>query len=90
MKFVYAQSGIDLPILESINKLIINPILYFLFVLATLFFMYGLVEFIAGASNQEKREIGKNHMIWGILGLLIMVGVFGIMNIICRTIGATC
>jgi uncharacterized membrane protein YidH (DUF202 family) len=70
---------------EIINKTtqeIINPFIVFLAVLATVIFLWGIVEFVAGADNEEKRNLGKKHIIWGILGLAIMLGVFGIMQIL--------
>jgi len=49
---------------------------------AIVFFIYGLVEFIGGANNEEKRKTGKQHIIWGIIGLFIMAAVWGIMSIL--------
>ena len=51
--------------------------------LAVLFFLYGVMEFIAGAGNEEKRTQGKRHIIWGIIGIFIMISVFGIMRLLC-------
>ena len=31
-------------------------------------FIYGIVEYIWSADNEEKVEVGKKHMIWGIRG----------------------
>jgi len=38
--------------------------------------------------KEDKRTAGKQHMIWGIIGMAIMVSVFGIINLIMSTIGA--
>ncbi len=69
-------------LLEKINKEILNPFIGLLISIALLVFIYGVVEFIAGADNEDKRTQGKQHIIWGIIGLFIMVSVFGIMKII--------
>jgi uncharacterized membrane protein YidH (DUF202 family) len=69
-------------LLSKINTQILNPIIGLLIAIALVVFLYGVVEFIAGADNQEKRETGKKHMIWGIVGLFIMVAVFGLMNLL--------
>ena len=45
-------------------------------------FIYGIVEYIWSADNEEKVEVGKKHMIWGIVGIFVMLGVYGILNIL--------
>lgn len=73
--------------LANANRLIINPIIYLLFAIALVYFLYGMVEFIAGADNEEKRMTGKSHMLWGIIGLGIMLGVWSILQIVINTLG---
>ena len=69
-------------IIEKIKDKILNPIEIFLIVLATLFFLWGVVDFIAGAASEERRTKGKQHMIWGILGLAIILGARGIITVL--------
>ncbi len=69
-------------LLSKINTQIINPLIGLMIAIAVVFFLYGVLEFIMGADNAEKKETGKQHMIWGIIGLFIMVAVFGIMNLL--------
>ena len=69
----------------KVDNLIINPIIGFLFALAVVYFLYGVFEFIANGANDEKKTTGKAHMMWGIIGLTIMMGVFMIMNMILNT-----
>lgn len=70
----------------NVNKFIINPLILLLFALAVLYFVYGIVEFISNQENEEKKTKGKSHMIWGIIGITIMMGVFTIMNMILNTL----
>src|SRR3989344_4823565 len=72
--------------LVKVNTQIINPLIGFLFALAIAFFLYGVFSFIMNQSNEEKKTSGKQHMIWGILGIAIMLSVWGIMNIILSTL----
>lgn len=80
-KTIYAASNAS-DLISSINQKILNPIIGLMFGLALVVFLYGVIEFIAGSANEEKRKIGKQHMLWGIIGLFIMVSVFGIINLI--------
>lgn len=73
--------------MASVNKVIINPLIYFIFALAVGYFLYGLVKYLLNPENEELRTSSKSHMLWGIFGMFIMVAVFGIMNLILTTIG---
>ena len=66
----------------GINKYLINPIIIVLFAIATLVFVYGLVEFIANKDSEDKQKEGKKHMLWGIVGLAVMAGAVGLKDII--------
>jgi len=61
---------------------IINPFFYLIFGLATLVFIFGVVEMMASPDDSEGRENGKRHIIWGIIGASIMIGTGGIIRII--------
>jgi succinate dehydrogenase/fumarate reductase cytochrome b subunit len=69
----------------KVDSLIINPLITLLFALAVVYFLYGMFEFIANAENDEKKTSGKQHMLWGVVGLTIMMGVWFILNVILST-----
>jgi len=66
---------------------IINPLIAILFALALALFMWGIARFIWSADDETAREQGKSHMIWGLVGMLIMVSVYGILNVATSIIG---
>lgn len=68
---------------------ILNPVIGLLFALALAYFVYGVVVFIANADNEEARKQGKRHMAYSVLGLLIMVGVWGVLQLIINSLGLT-
>ena len=74
--------------INTINKVVINPIIYFLFSLGTILFLFGIIRFFLNPTDETIRKESKNHMGWGLIGMFIMVSVFGIMNLIVKTIGA--
>ncbi len=86
INIAYAASGSVDSFIMNVNKLIINPIIVLLFVLALAYFLWGVFQFIANGENEEKKTTGKMHMLWGIIGLTIMMGVFAFMNIILSTL----
>lgn len=81
-----AYANID-EFIGNANRVIVNPLIYLLFALAFAFFLYGVLEFLMNQENEEKRTAGKNHMIYGIIGITIMFGIWGILNILLNTFG---
>lgn len=74
-------------LMNSINRVIINPLIIFIFALAVVFFLYGLAKYLLTPDNEELRKTSKQHMLWGIFGMFIMIAVFGILNMILKTVG---
>lgn len=74
-------------LVANINEWIINPIIMLLFVLALLMFFWGLAEFILKAGSDDGRTKGKQHMLWGLIGIFIMFGVYGILSVLGNTFG---
>ena len=83
-----AYASVD-SFVSNVNKLIINPLILLLFGLAVVYFLYGVFEFISNGDSEEAKTKGKSHMIWGIVGIVIMMGVFTILNMIMNTFGIT-
>lgn len=81
----YADSVDEL--LYKLNAKVINPVIEFAFIIALVVFLWGVMQYIRGAANQEKRKEGREHMLWGVIGFVIMLGVFGIISILTRTFG---
>lgn len=71
--------------ISNVDKVIINPLIILIFALAVVYFLWGTFDFLSNADNEEKRTSGKMHMIYGIIGMTIMMGVFAIMNLILNT-----
>ena len=74
-------------LMGNINRIIINPLIVLLFALAIVYFLYGLVKYLLSPDNEEMKKTSKQHMLWGIFGMFIMIAVFGIMNILLKTLG---
>lgn len=74
-------------IINRLVDLIINPLILLVFAAGFFYFMWGLVVFIWNSREGEIASDGKNHMLWGIVGMFIMVSVYGILTIITGTFG---
>lgn len=65
---------------------IVNPIILFIFGLAVLFFVYGVVQMIMHADDPTARATGRNHMLYGAIGMFIMISAWGIIGLISNTL----
>jgi len=91
VKTAYASPGSTAAsfdnLLTSIVTNIVDPIIYLIMAIAVIYFLWGVVAFIKDADKPEKRSDGQRHMIFGILGLAIMLSARGIIHIILVTMG---
>jgi hypothetical protein len=68
--------------------LISNSIIPFIFAIATVAFVWGVVNFfIIGGEEEAKREQGKQFMLWGIVSLAVMISFWGLVSILSNTFG---
>jgi hypothetical protein len=71
-----------------ITKIINDSIIPLIFALATVMFVWGVVNFfIINANEEAKRAQGKQFMIWGIVALAVMLSVWGLAQILGNTFG---
>jgi hypothetical protein len=71
--------------MQRVVTYLIDPALLVIFALGFFIFIYGLVEFLWNLNQGGENEKGKQHMVWGIVGMLIMISVYGILNLIDNT-----
>jgi hypothetical protein len=81
----------DSTIQEIVTSYIIkasNYAVVFLVGLTVLVFMYGLMKYMfKGASSDTARTEGRKLMLWGVIGIFVMVSVWGLVGILSNTIG---
>ena len=76
-------------LLAGISEYILNPAILLLFAVALAVLFWGIVQFLMNPYDDAARTKGKRTIIWGIVGMFIMVAVFGIMQVIVNTFGLT-
>ena len=60
----------------------LNTIIIFLFLVATVVFLWGVVRYISAGGDEEKTKEARQMIIWGIIFLAVMVAVWGFVNIV--------
>ena len=74
-------------VITRINTEIINPLIILLFGFALILFLWGGFKFIRDAGSEDGRTLGKKSFIWGIIGMVIMVSVYGILRLVTVSFG---
>jgi ABC-type phosphate transport system permease subunit len=74
-------------LIQRILDNIVNPIILLMVVVSVVVFLWGVFQFIRNAESSEERKKGGLHILWGSVGLFIMVTAYGILNLILGTIG---
>lgn len=76
-----------LNIISKINQLIINPIILLFFAIALVFFIWGVFEYLwKSRTDPGAIKAGSKHIGWGLLGMFIMVSVFGFLQVLLNSI----
>jgi len=72
-------------LLERINTYVVDPIIAVIFTLGLLLFFVGIVEYLWEIKDGTTNGDGRKHLIYGLVGMLVMVSVNGIINMITNT-----
>lgn len=67
--------------IASVVTELINPIILLLAATAFVVFLWGVFEFIRKAGDETAREEGRRAILWGLVGLTVIFGAYGIINI---------
>ncbi|MEK7560295.1 MAG: hypothetical protein AAB522_03295 [Patescibacteria group bacterium] len=66
---------------------VVRTIIGILFPLATAIFLWGVIEYMRAAGDEKKIKDARQKITYGIIGLFLMVAVWGIVKAIVVTFG---
>ena len=98
-----AASGLGLPMFASaattagtdVSALLVNVkawlnyVIYIIFILLTLYFVWGVVGYVRAGGDEKKVADAKRHILWGIIGMIVAGAAWGIAQIIWTSLGVT-
>ncbi|MFT5360216.1 MAG: hypothetical protein ACI88L_000703 [Candidatus Paceibacteria bacterium] len=85
--FAFAQSNQGLvSILDSNIAPLLNAIIPILITVGVIYFIWGIVQYVI-ADDEKAKEAGKNRMLWGLIGLFVIVTFWGLITVIGNTLG---
>ena len=71
-------------VLDEVES-ILPGIIQVLILLATVVFLLGIITYITAGGDEKKLSEGKKYMLWGIVGVFVMVAMWGIVMLIVNT-----
>lgn len=80
-----AAGGTDLQsIVREVGR-IVELIIPLLIAIALVYFIVGVIKYITAGADETKRTEARNTMLYGIIGLFVIVAVWGLVDVIART-----
>ncbi len=67
----------------------LNLLIPFLIGLGIFFIIFGVLRYITEAGNEEKRIEARQFVLWGVVGVFIMLSIWGLVNILLGSFGIT-
>lgn len=88
--FAFAQLTVGSQNASGVLKFIQDALqvaTYLIVAAAVVWFMWGVFKFIMSAGDEEKRKEGTSMMVAGIIGIAVMVSVWGLVRWVTSTAG---
>lgn len=54
---------------------------------AVVYFLYGVLQYVIMGDDEEKKEKAKSTILYGIVGIFVMVSVYGLVKLVQNTFG---
>jgi hypothetical protein len=84
----YAAENIN-QLVMKVSQFVLNPIIVLMFLVALIYFVWGLIVFMKDSKSPEGRTKGGDHIRWGLVGMFIMISVFTLLEIGMSTLNVT-
>ena len=65
---------------------LLNAVIPVLIALGVVYFVWGVVSYVI-SSDEEAKKAGRDRIIYGIIGLAVIIGMWGLVNILKNTFG---
>jgi hypothetical protein len=54
--------------------------------LAVFVIIFGVFRYVVQADNEEARKSGQKFIFWGVIGVFVMISIWGLVNILVNTL----
>jgi fumarate reductase subunit D len=88
MPLMAAAATVLKDILITVRDLV-NTIVPLFMVIAVAVFLWGIIRYITSAGDEEKQKTARGYIIYGLIGIFVMVAFWGIIQVVASTFGIT-
>ncbi len=84
---VFAQNLSEIKNINNLSTRLIgigNIVIYFLISLAVIYIIWNTVHYFIRPAGADRKDAGMN-ILWGIIGLFVIVSIWGLVNILVNT-----
>lgn len=74
-------------VLSNVVTEVFSPLYQLVVGISILYFLYGVMMYVIDLNNPEKKTDGRSHLLWGTIGLFMILSVGGILEIFKGAIG---
>jgi uncharacterized membrane protein len=72
-------------IINWASCVLVKSVIPLLITLATVAFIWGIIQYFLNPDNEEKKNKGKEFLLWGLIGLFVMISVWGLVGVLSDT-----
>ena len=65
---------------------LLNSIVPVLIALGVVYFVWGVISYVV-SNDEEAKQKGRNRIIYGVIGLAVIIGLWGLVNLLRNTFG---
>jgi hypothetical protein len=86
--FGQTVNGVTNNTIDALDALtdIVNAVIPFLLAIAVVVFIYGVIKYVVSSAPDEKAA-GRSYIIWGIIGIAVILSIFGLVKLLQNTFG---
>ena len=74
-------------LVDTIIAFIFEPVTLLIGAVAVIYFLLGVLKYIQSTDSEEKRKEGITMMTYGIIGLFVMVSMWGLVTVLTNSFG---
>lgn len=76
-------------LISCVTSTILNPLVGLLIGVALVVFLWGIVKYISSGADSTKRKEGAALVFYGVIGLFVMISVWGLVSFLTNTFFGT-
>ena len=82
-----AATPVTIPVFLGRVRGILDALIPFIIGLAVFVIIWGIFNYVVHAAEEEKRTEARSYIVWGIIGVFLMISIWGFVTILINTLG---